>query len=61
VTAKKKADRSGVGGSWFLGQWVFPVSIGGCPNCGAIGTGGHGGGCNLWSKKFDKEGKELWT
>ena len=53
-------DRGGKGGDWFLGMWQFPTTDGkGCPNCGAIGDGGHGGGCNLWSKKFDKDGKEI--
>lgn len=53
-------DRSGNGGEWFLGEWIFPaVTGGGCPKCGAIGAGGHGGGCSLWGKRFGKDGKEI--
>jgi hypothetical protein len=57
--SKKDGERGGKGGEWYLGEWVFPSTAGGCPNCGAIGNGGHGGGCNLWRKRFDKDGKEL--
>lgn len=28
----------------------------GCPLCGAIGGGGHGGGCELWKFVYDEDG-----
>lgn len=53
-------DRGGKGGDWFLGTWEFPATDGkGCPVCGAIRGGGHGGGCPNWKKQFAKDGKEL--
>lgn len=60
-----RADRGGNGGTTVYveyGQWwtMFPPTDGrGCPECGAIGNGGHGGGCPNQGKRYDEEGGEI--
>lgn len=48
--------RGGKGGIHIGDTWYFSATDGkGCPNCGAIGTGGHGGGCNK-TESYDERG-----
>jgi len=43
-----------------LGLPYFPASDGkGCPACGAIYPGGHGGYCPYGRYYFDENGKEV--
>lgn len=52
-----KIDRGGAG---LHGDGSRPVTDGrGCPVCGAIRGGGHGGGCPNQGKRYDEEGNEL--
>lgn len=56
-------DRGGNGGRMVIrGDSAiarFPKTDGkGCPACGAIGKGGHGGYCPFDGKSFNEEGKE---
>lgn len=39
---------------------VPPITDGkGCPVCGAIGNGGHGGNCPNQGKTFNEQGEEI--
>lgn len=51
--------RGGDGGIMFDGRVYFPLTDGrGCPTCGAIYPGGHGGYCN-YAVHFDSDGAEV--
>ena len=55
--AIKEPPRGGKGGVCVDGKWYFEPTDGkGCPTCGAIGTGGHGGGCGR-SDSYDEHGR----
>lgn len=57
----KPPSRGGKGGVLVGDTWYFQPTDGkGCPNCGAIGTGGHGGGCNI-NGNYDERGRMLAT
>lgn len=50
-------DRGGAGRN---GDGTFPPTDGrGCPLCGAIRGGGHGGGCPHQGWAYDENGKVL--
>lgn len=51
--------RGGHGGIMIDGEVYFPAGDGqGCPACGAIWPGGHGGYCK-YGRHFDASGKEV--
>jgi len=51
--------RGGEGGIMLNGRVYFPVSDGhGCPHCGAVWPGGHGGYCPN-ARHFDIDGSEV--
>lgn len=53
-------SHGGHGGVMLLGLPYFPASDGkGCPACGAIYPGGHGGYCPYGRYYFDENGKEV--
>jgi hypothetical protein len=46
------------GGNGRNGDGTWPPTDGkGCPLCGAIGGGAHGGGCTNQGKRYDEQGK----
>lgn len=50
---------TGRGGNGRNGDGTWPPTDGkGCPLCGAIGDGGHGGGCTNRGKRYDEQGKQ---
>jgi hypothetical protein len=51
--------RGGEGGVMLNGRVYFPVSDGhGCPACGAVWPGGHGGYCPH-ARRFNEDGLEI--
>jgi hypothetical protein len=55
----KGVNRGGKGGIFVDGKWYFQPTDGkGCPVCGAIGTGGHGGGCSS-TASYDETGSTI--
>jgi hypothetical protein len=51
--------RGGEGGIMLNGRVYFPVSDGhGCPECGAVWPGGHGGYCPN-ARHFNADGREI--
>ena len=51
------ADRGGAGRN---GNGTWPATDGrGCPTCGAIRGGGHGGGCPNQQYVYGEDGKPL--
>lgn len=51
--------RGGEGGLMLNGRVYFPVTDGkGCPDCGAVWPGGHGGYCSN-GRHFDEDGDEV--
>jgi hypothetical protein len=53
------SDRGGHGGVMIGSKPYFPASDGkGCPACGAVYPGGHGGYCP-YGRHFDSDGKEV--
>jgi hypothetical protein len=48
------------GGNGKNGDGTWPPTDGrGCPVCGAMGGGGHGGGCPLWGNRYDDDGHRI--
>jgi hypothetical protein len=51
------SDRGGAGRN---GDGTWPATDGkGCPNCGAVGKGGHGGHCQNGQYTYDESGRLL--